>query len=102
MIQPRSVIVLLVALVLSVSFAVPAEDAPETPYDESESLPYEMSPPLSGDLVQETAATLQVVPIVPSSLFSTPKHALGLAGYKGLAAHHILDSLIILDHSLRC
>ena len=88
----RSALVLLATFALSVSFAVSAEDLPETSYDESESLPYEMTPPLSGDLVQESAPTLQVV----------PKHALGRAGYRGLAAHHIPDSLIILDHSLRC
>ena len=38
MTQSRPVVVLLVALVLSVSFAVPAENVPETAYDESESL----------------------------------------------------------------
>jgi hypothetical protein len=100
--KASSILVLFVLLAFGASLAVPAEDVPETAYDESESLPYEMTPPLSGDLVQKSAPTLQVVPIVPSSLFSTPKHALGRAGYRGLAAHHIPDSLIILDHSLRC
>jgi hypothetical protein len=38
---------LLVVLVMSVSFAVPAEDAPETSYDESESLPFDGTPVLS-------------------------------------------------------
>ena len=37
-------LVLLVALVLSLSCAVPAEDRPETAYDESEALPYEGTP----------------------------------------------------------
>ena len=98
----RSAFVLLATFALSVSFAVPTEDLSETAYDESESLPYEMPPPCSDDLVQESAPTLQVVPSAPSSLFSTHKHALGRARYRGLAAHHIPDSLIILDHSLRC
>ena len=98
----RSALVVLATFALSVSFAVSAEDLPETSYDESESLPYEMTPPLSGDLAQESAPTLHVATTVPSSLFSTPKHASGRAGYRGLAAHHIPDSLIILDHSLRC
>ncbi len=97
-----SILVLCVLLGFGVSLVVPAEDVAETAYDESESLPYEMTPPLSGDLVQESAPGLQVVPIVPSSLSSTPKHALGRAGYRGLAAHHIPDSLIILDQTLRC
>jgi hypothetical protein len=47
MTQSRSVLVVLVALVLSVSFAVPAEDAPETAYDESETLPIEGVPTLA-------------------------------------------------------
>ena len=98
----RFALVLFATFALSVSFAAPAEDLPETAYDESESLPYEMTPPLSGDLVQESAPTLQVVPIAPSDLFSTPRQALVRAGYRGLAAHQIPDSLIILDHSLRC
>ena len=45
--RSRSVLVLLVALALSVSFAVPIENDPGTPYDESESLPYEGSPAVS-------------------------------------------------------
>lgn len=98
----RCALVLLATFALSVSFALPAEDWPETAYDESESLPYEMTPPLSGDLVPESAPTLQVVPIVPSGLFPTLKHALVRAGRRELAAHHISDSLIIFDHTLRC
>jgi hypothetical protein len=98
----HSALVLLATFALSVSFAVSAEDLPETAYDESESLPYEMTLPLSGDLVQESAPTLQVVLIAPSSLFSTPRQALVRAGCRELAAHPISDSLIILDHTLRC
>jgi hypothetical protein len=100
--RPCSVLILFVLLGFGVSLGVPAEDVPETAYDESEALPYEMTPPLSGDLAQESPPILQLVPIVPSSLFSTPKHALGRAGYRGLAAHSIPDSLTILDHTLRC
>jgi hypothetical protein len=42
-----SVLVLLVLFVLlafGASLAVPAEDIPETPYDESESVPYQVTP----------------------------------------------------------
>jgi len=60
---------------LSLSFAVPTEDVPETAYDESESLPYEMTPLLSADLVPESAPTVQVVPMVPSDLFSAHRRA---------------------------
>jgi hypothetical protein len=42
--KPRSALILFVLLVLSLSFAVPAEDALETNYDESETQPYEAIP----------------------------------------------------------
>jgi hypothetical protein len=100
--RASSILVLFVLLAFGASLAVPAEDVPETAYDESESLPYEMTPPLSGDLAQESAPTFQVVPIAPSDLFSTPRQALVRAGCRELAAHPISDSLIILDHTLRC
>lgn len=43
----RTALVLLAAFALSLSFAVPVEDVPETSYDESEALPYESTPPFS-------------------------------------------------------
>jgi hypothetical protein len=95
-------LVLLAIFALSISFAIPTEDVPETPYDESEALPYEMTPPFSGDLVQASAPSLQVVPIVPRDLLSTRRHPSGRAECKEPAAHHISNSLIILDHTLRC
>jgi hypothetical protein len=42
--KPRSALILFVLLVLSLSLAVPAEDALETNYDESETQPYEAIP----------------------------------------------------------
>ena len=42
--EPRSVLVILFILCFGVSVAVPAEDVPETAYDESETLPYEGTP----------------------------------------------------------
>jgi hypothetical protein len=98
----RCVLVLLVAVVFGVTPLFPAEDLPETPYDESEPLPYEGTPLLSGDIVQEPAPVPHVVPIVPSDLFPAPKHASSWAGCRDLAAHHRPNSLIILDHTLRC
>jgi len=98
----RCILVVLATLALCLSFAVPAEDDPETAYDESESLPYEMTPLLPGNIVQESAPARQVVPIVLSDLFSMPRHALGRAGCRKLAAHRMSDSLVILDRSLRC
>jgi hypothetical protein len=98
----RCILVVLAALVLSLSFAAPVEDDPQTPYDEAESLPYEMTATLSGDGVQQSAPTLQVVPIALSDSFSAPRRASGRAGCRELAAHHRSNSLIILDHTLRC
>jgi hypothetical protein len=98
----RCILVVLATLTLCLSSAVPMEDDPETAYDESESLPYEMTPLLSGNIVQESASALQVVPIVLSDSFSMPRQALGRAGCRKLGAHRISDSLIILDHTLRC
>ncbi len=98
----RSALVLLATFALNLSFAVPTEDVPETPYDESELLPYEMTPPLPVTLVKESVPALQVVPMVPSHLFSTPRRGVDGAGCRELRAHHTSDSLVILDHKLRC
>jgi hypothetical protein len=53
--------VLLAALVVGISFAIPAEDDPETPYDESQLLPYEAISPLVNIVMRQTAAS-QTVP----------------------------------------
>ena len=60
--RPCSIFVLLVLLVFGVSLAVPAEDVPETPYDESEALPYEGTPLFSIVAPLGAARIIQVVP----------------------------------------
>jgi hypothetical protein len=55
-----------VLLGFGVSLAVPAEDVPETPYDESEALPYEGTPVFSSLVPLVAARTTQAV---PSSLY---------------------------------
>ena len=45
--RPCSILVLCVLLGFGVSLAVPAEDVPETSYDESEAVPYESTPVFS-------------------------------------------------------
>jgi hypothetical protein len=103
MIQFRSMLLVFVALVLSVSFAVPAEDVPETAYDESESLPCESTPVVS-------AAVPETVPEAPCL---RPRASwLRLDSLRRPGAPHLENrkswadpisaSLIILDHSLRC
>ena len=57
-----SVLVLCVLLGFGVSLAVPAEDVPETAYDESEGLPYEGTPLFSIVVPLLVARTNQAVP----------------------------------------
>jgi hypothetical protein len=42
--RPCSILVLCVLLAFGAALAVPAEDVPETSYDESEAVPYEVIP----------------------------------------------------------
>jgi len=60
--RPSSILVLCVLLSFCVSLAVPAEDVPETAYDESESLPYEGTPLFSIVVPLAAARTTQAVP----------------------------------------
>jgi hypothetical protein len=54
--EPRVVLILLVLMFFGLSLALPLEDVPETPYDESEALPYEGTPVFS------IVVTREVVP----------------------------------------
>lgn len=69
----RFVLVLFVLLAFGVSLVVPAEDVPETAYDESEALPYEGAPVFSIVAPLGAARTTQAVPnslnLKPSVLF---------------------------------
>jgi hypothetical protein len=101
--QSRSGLVLLIALVLSVSFAVPAERVAETAYDESESMPYETSgvffipvPENVSELSADpAAASLSCVACLRRLVPELLDQGIG-------SAHPICDSLTILDHLLRC
>jgi hypothetical protein len=95
----RIALVLLAALTLSLFFAFPAEDVPETAQDESESLPYETTPFLSCVLVEESATALSVVPIDQSDSRPALRY---VAVRAELSWHPNLCSLTILDHTLRC
>lgn len=54
--KPRSAVLFFVLLVFGLSLAVPAEDVPETAYDESGASPY-LSTPLFSNLISQ-ATTL--------------------------------------------
>ena len=90
---------LLVAVLLGVGLVVSAEDLPETPYDESETLPFECAPmsafvrmPLSSSLTVMSCASVSEV-VVASS-----KAAPG----NDLPPSDAVASLTILDHVFRC
>jgi len=100
--KASSVLVLFVLLAFGVSLALPAEDVPETAYDESEVLPYECTP-LFPSATPKAAAAAQTVLTVASRCCSNP--AAGCQRYqKQLAGtvHPVSDSLTILNCSLRC
>lgn len=102
--KSRSVLVLLVASVLSVSFAVQAEDIPETLYDESEALPYEKTLSFSNEVLQHSAQVLQSTltfgPLFRRGFLSR-RDAIRAEG-RQRAVPPNSDLLTILDHSLRC
>jgi hypothetical protein len=60
--RPCSILILCVLLGFGMFLAVPAEDVPETAYDESEELPYEGSPLFSIVLPLVATRTTQAVP----------------------------------------
>jgi hypothetical protein len=66
-----SILILSVLLGFGVSLAGPAEDVPETVYDESEALPYE-STPLFSTVVPLAAGTIQAVPSSLRSRLGAP------------------------------
>lgn len=101
--KPRSALVLLLLLGFSVSLAAPAEDVPETAYDESEALPYE-STPIFSILGPHASARLVKAELSCGSLVrfhSLTKHCNGRCENKA-RSHRVPDSLTILNHSFRC
>ena len=58
--RPCFIFILFVLLGFGLSLAVPAEDVPETVYDESEGLPYEGTPLFSSVVALGAARTLQL------------------------------------------
>ena len=101
--RSRSVLVLFLALIFGLSFTIPAEDIPETPYDESETLPYE-SIPVFANVVQESAQILRAVLTLAFPLHFNPTASgdESLAKQWARAPHPICGSVTIRDHSLRC
>ena len=91
---------LLAAITLGLSLAIPGVDAPETSYDESESLPYENTPAFT------EVALLSVSPMALSRILAplsvlTSSHLTTLSFQR---PEHPLQNTApeILTHSLRC
>jgi len=99
----RCILVVLVAVILGLSFAVPLEDNPETTYDETETLPYESTPLFSSDALQVVARLLQSPPSFCSPLgpgYRTSRDK-GRTKCRHVAAHAV-NYLMLLDRQLRC
>jgi hypothetical protein len=95
--------VLLLLLVFGVSVVLPAEDVPETPYDESEVLPYAGTPLFSIALPQPGGRIAKAELNCASPFRFKP-----LAKYRACSRENYADSycvpvsLTIINHSLRC
>jgi len=100
--KPRCILVILLLSVFGVSLAVPAEDLPETAYDESETLPYEGTPQF---LIVAPQASARMAKAELSFGFLD---SLGRLNKRSRQAENITgllvasDSLTIRNHSFRC
>ncbi len=94
-------LLILGVLVFGLSLAVQAEDVPETPYDETEELPYESTPRVSVEMLLESARTLQ-----ESDSFVESSPRIGPDETQVEPAEQTApsnsNSLTILNHCFRC
>jgi len=101
--ESRSALVLLLLLVFGVCLAVPAEDVPETAYDESEALQYEGTP-LFSIPVPQTSSSIGKADLGRGSRFHSIFLTKRCNGRRenNARSHCVPVSLAILNHSLRC
>jgi len=112
----RSVFVVLVTLLFTLGFAVPAKDLPETAYDESELLPVESAPAPSLTLAERSDQAAAVggcdalfafadsCPIVSTQRKAIPLETTSPSGtdqfaVKDTANHHIVEVRDLVAHS---
>jgi len=101
--KPRSVLVLLLLLVFGVSVVLPAEDLPETPYDESEALPYVGTLLFSIALPQPSGRIAKAELGCDSPFRFKPLAKCGARRCKNYAESYCVTvSITIINHSLRC
>jgi hypothetical protein len=101
--KPHFALVLFLLLAFGVSFSVPAEDVPETPYDESEALPYEGTPLFSPAAPQATGWIAKAERNCGSPLrFNSSTRRCQHRCESSSQSYCVPDSLTILDHAFRC
>jgi len=99
---PCSILVLLVLVAFGMSLAVPAEDVPETAYDESEALPCECTPVVSIAVRENIAQVATVRPCASRLRLASLRNPGTELDHVTGRADSSSDSLTILDHSFRC
>jgi hypothetical protein len=99
-----SILVLFVLLGFGVSLIVPAEDVPETPYDESETLPFEGTPLFSITIPRASARITTAAESIGGSLLgATSSTKRGQRRRENNTwSRCVTNYLITLNHSLRC
>jgi hypothetical protein len=101
--KPRCAVVFLMILTLGVSLGLPAEDVLDAVYDESEATPLESTPLFSSDALRQSAQAPKAALKSDSQfLAALARHDETRAEQKEQWAHAISESLIILDHRIRC
>jgi hypothetical protein len=104
--KPRHTFVVFVFLSLCLSVAIPAQDVPETPYDESEALPYEASPLFSIEVAKLSDRATKTEPsrhrkVSPDSM--TPQPPAAKDHFESnQQSQHLSVPRPILNHTLRC
>ncbi len=96
-------LVLLACLVLGLSSALPAEDSPDTAYDESESLPCESTPVFSMAVPETVPQALAVWIRLSQPGRGSPARPGAQRPERGtFQAYSISTSFTIFDRALRC
>ena len=86
-------------LVLGLSLTVPAEDPPETAYDESEAQPYERTP-FASNLTQSATALVTLAARISRSCQSAAPSRVSATRTNGTAVHRYAEARTAL--SLLC
>ena len=99
--KPRIILILFVLIGLFVSPVFPAEDIPETAYDESETLPYETTP-LYSLIVPQGLARAASAELGHEFFIRFTTLVRRNPCFTGKSTYRISGSLTILNQSLRC